>query len=121
MTGFWWLLLGLLGGWLIELAIDYTWWRKRHRAAADEAARRLGEIDQVRKDLDSRDARLALRERDAGERETVEEYVARGGRIEVLQPHACSPNSILRFDHTPKPHASSRPPSGARVRPTSTY
>ena len=62
MTGFWWLLLGLLGGWLIELAIDYTWWRKRHRAAADEAARRLGEIDQVRKDLDSRDARLALRE-----------------------------------------------------------
>ena len=72
MTGFWWLLLGLLGGWLIELAIDYTWWRKRHRAAADEAARRLGEIDQVRKDLDSRDARLALRERDAGERETVQ-------------------------------------------------
>ena len=54
----------------------------------------------------------------AGERETVEEYVARGGRIEVLQPHACSPNSILRFDYTPKPHASARPITATRVRPS---
>ena len=72
MTGFWWLLLGLLGGWLIELAIDYTWWRKRHRAAEDVLARRLGEVEQMRKEVDSREARLALRERDAGERETVQ-------------------------------------------------
>lgn len=73
MMGYWWLfLLGLLGGWLIELAIDYTWWRKRHRASADEAARRLGEIEQFRKEVESREARLALRERDAGERETVQ-------------------------------------------------
>lgn len=57
----------------------------------------------------------------AGARESVAEFMARGGRVEILKPHACSPNSILRFDHSPKPHASSRPPSGARVRPTSTY
>lgn len=73
MMGYWWLfLLGLLGGWLIELAIDYTWWRKRHRAAAQETARRLGEIEQLRQELESRQTRLALRERDAGERETVQ-------------------------------------------------
>lgn len=73
MMGYWWLfLLGLLGGWLIELAIDYTWWRKRHRAAAEETTRRFGEIEQLRKELESRDTRLALRERDAGERETVQ-------------------------------------------------
>lgn len=70
--GYWWLFLfGLLGGWLIELAIDYAWWRKRHRAAAQETARRLGEIEQLRQQLESRDTRLALREREAGERETV--------------------------------------------------
>lgn len=54
----------------------------------------------------------------AGERETVEEFQKRGGRIEVLQPHACSPNSILRFDHAPKPHGSPRPLSATRVRPS---
>lgn len=54
----------------------------------------------------------------AGDRETVEEFQARGGRIEILHPHACSPNSILRFDHAPKPHASARPMTATRVRPS---
>lgn len=50
--------------------------------------------------------------------QTVDEFIAAGGRIEILHPHACSPNSILRFDYTPKPHASARPMTATRVRPS---
>ena len=34
MTWLWWLILGLLGGWLIELVIDFRFWRRRAAAAA---------------------------------------------------------------------------------------
>lgn len=49
--------------------------------------------------------------------QTVDEFIAAGGRIQVLPPHACGPSSILRFDHSRTPHATSRPCAASRVRP----
>ena len=49
--------------------------------------------------------------------QTVDEFVAAGGRIEVLHPHARGASSILRFDHSRTPHATSRPCAASRVRP----
>ena len=71
MTGLWWLLLGLLGGWLIELAIDYGWWRKRHRALQSEIAGQRGELERDREAIAAREAQASHREQELGERETV--------------------------------------------------
>ena len=34
MSGLWWLILGILVGWLVELAVDYRFWRREAKATA---------------------------------------------------------------------------------------
>lgn len=65
MSGFVWLVLGLLIGWLIELAIDYRYWRRHARLEAARIAEqeaalaaRAATLDEQEKALAARDAEL---------------------------------------------------------------
>ncbi|MBA3479113.1 MAG: hypothetical protein H0T52_12070 [Lautropia sp.] len=45
MSGLWWLIIGLLAGWLIELAIDYRYWRRQAQVEAQRLAEQEAALD----------------------------------------------------------------------------
>ena len=71
MTELWWLLLGLLAGWLVELAIDFGWWRKRHAALKAQVDEQRAALEREREGLSGREAQASLREGELAEREAV--------------------------------------------------
>ena len=62
MSALWWLILGLLAGWLIELAIDYRYWRRHARAEAARIAQQEAALAARTTELDQRQAALAQRD-----------------------------------------------------------
>lgn len=62
MSGWWWLILGLLAGWLIELAIDYRYWRREARIAAARMSEREAAVAARSQALDDKQAALKLRD-----------------------------------------------------------
>lgn len=69
MTWLWWLILGLLGGWLVELAIDFRYWRKRAVVAQARIAEQEAELGRNAQSLATREAEASSREREIGVRE----------------------------------------------------
>lgn len=64
MTWLGWLLLGLLVGWLVELVIDYVYWRKQARIAAVRLAERDAALVARSEALDRREAALGQRDQE---------------------------------------------------------
>ncbi len=62
MSGFVWLVLGLLIGWLIELAIDYRYWRRHARLEAERIAQQEAALAARVVTLDEREAAVATRD-----------------------------------------------------------
>jgi predicted flap endonuclease-1-like 5' DNA nuclease len=62
MNSLWWLILGLLAGWLIELAIDYRYWRRQAQVTAARLAEQEAALLARSQALDVRQADLAARE-----------------------------------------------------------
>lgn len=62
MSGLWWLILGLLAGWLVELAIDYRYWRRHTQAAAARVAQQEAALAARSVMLDERQAAVEQRE-----------------------------------------------------------
>jgi predicted flap endonuclease-1-like 5' DNA nuclease len=56
VSGLWWLLLGLLAGWLIELAIDYRYWRRQAQVEAQRLAARDAQLNARAHSLDETQA-----------------------------------------------------------------
>jgi predicted flap endonuclease-1-like 5' DNA nuclease len=56
MNGLGWLVLGLLAGWLIELAIDYRYWRRHARITASRLAEQEAALNARAQSLDARQA-----------------------------------------------------------------
>ncbi len=61
MSGLWWLILGLLSGWLIELAIDYRYWRRQAQDTAARLAEREASLEARAQSLDQQQAALESR------------------------------------------------------------
>ena len=62
MSGLWWLILGLLAGWLIELAVDYRYWRRQALIAALRLAEREAALTARSQSLDEKQGALNLRD-----------------------------------------------------------
>jgi predicted flap endonuclease-1-like 5' DNA nuclease len=62
VSAWWWLVLGLLLGWLIELAIDYRYWRRHAKLEAERVARRDAELAARAATLDEREQAVAQRD-----------------------------------------------------------
>ena len=62
MSGLWWLILGILVGWLVELAIDYRYWRREAKATAARLAEQGVALQTRSKSLDEQDAALSARD-----------------------------------------------------------
>ena len=62
MSGFVWLVLGLLIGWLIELAIDYRYWRRHARLEAERIAQQEAALNARAATLDERESALEARD-----------------------------------------------------------
>ena len=56
MSSFWWLILGLLAGWLIELFIDYRYWRRQARIEAARLAEKEAALNARLQTLERRQA-----------------------------------------------------------------
>ncbi len=69
MTWLWWLILGLLGGWLIELAIDFRFWRKRAALAQQRIVEQEAELGRKAQTVATREAEAEARAREIGVRE----------------------------------------------------
>ncbi|MGE0315446.1 MAG: hypothetical protein AB7P21_27840 [Lautropia sp.] len=69
MTWLWWLILGLLGGWLIELAIDFRFWRRRAALAQKQIAEQDALLERKAQAVAARETEAAAREREIGVRE----------------------------------------------------
>jgi predicted flap endonuclease-1-like 5' DNA nuclease len=71
MSSLWWLILGLLAGWLIELVIDYRYWRRQAQIAAARLDQREAALVARSQVLDSRQAELAEREEEVTNLQTA--------------------------------------------------
>lgn len=87
MNGLGWLILGLLVGWLIELVIDYRYWRKQaavvaaRQAQQDAALRvRTEALDLRERGLDARDQELSTLQTNLTAKDT--ELLAQAKRID---------------------------------------
>ena len=75
MTWLWWLILGLLGGWLIELAIDFRFWRRRAAVAQEKIREQEVSLARKAQAVATREAESATRELEISAR--VEALAAR--------------------------------------------
>lgn len=64
MNPWWWLVLGLLAGWLIELVIDYRYWRRHAQIAAARVAQQEAAVAARSEALDKRQAEVEQRDAD---------------------------------------------------------
>jgi predicted flap endonuclease-1-like 5' DNA nuclease len=60
------LILGILVGWLVELAVDYRFWRREAKATAARQAQQQAALDARAKSLDEGEAALAARDEELG-------------------------------------------------------
>lgn len=72
MNAIWWLVLGALIGWLVELAIDYLYWRKQAKAVAARQAERHVELRQEADRLQARSVALDARDAELTEQKSVQ-------------------------------------------------
>lgn len=64
MSALWWLILGLLAGWLIELAIDYWYWRRHAQLASARIAQQESALAARSASLDQRQSAVEQRDQE---------------------------------------------------------